>query len=176
METLKITVVGKDLFKLVEQKMELAGINTVNTVSTGMLGNLTTLTIFCEIDQSEVIEKRKKFMKEVKRGLNSTKPQELLDLYNKTSSMVKKELTIEEKDQYKDLYKKKTESSSQKEWKDLDDRQREIGYSVAKRILGESGDVKVITLNINDKKSPYYAKDWIDEIIKDEVRKEIPRQ
>lgn len=119
---------------------------------------------------------KKKFMKEVKRGLNSTKPQELLDLYNKTSSMVKKELTKEEKEQYKDLYKKKTESSSQKEWKDLDDRQREIGYSVAKRILGESGDVKVTTLNINDKKSPYYAKDWIDEIIKDEVRKEIPRQ
>lgn len=62
METLKITVVGKDLFKLVEQKMELAGINTVNTVSTGMLGNLTTLTFFIKMREDEVIKTRKRLL------------------------------------------------------------------------------------------------------------------
>lgn len=61
-ETLKITVVGKDLFKLVEQKMELAGINTVNTVSTGMLGNLTTLTFFIKMREDEVIKTRKRLL------------------------------------------------------------------------------------------------------------------
>lgn len=67
MDELKITIIGKDLFEIVKEKIELAGINTINQAKNGMLGNLTTLTIFCEIDQSEVIEKRKKFMKEVKR-------------------------------------------------------------------------------------------------------------
>ena len=42
MDVLRVTVIGKDLCKIVENYMELAGINTVNTVRTGMLGNLTT--------------------------------------------------------------------------------------------------------------------------------------
>lgn len=62
METIKVTVVGKDLFKLVEQKMELSGINTVNTVSTGMLGNLTTLTFEAKMREDKVIQTRKKLL------------------------------------------------------------------------------------------------------------------
>lgn len=59
METLRITVVGKDLFKLVEHKMMLVGINTVNSVNTGMLGNLTTLTFEIKMREDEVIKTRK---------------------------------------------------------------------------------------------------------------------
>ena len=62
METLRITVVGKDLFKLVEQIMELAGINTVNSVNTGMLGNLTTLTYEIKMRENEVIRLRKRLL------------------------------------------------------------------------------------------------------------------
>lgn len=58
MDILRVTVIGKDLFKLVEKKMELAGIDTVNTVSTGMLGNLTTHTYEIEMREDEVIKKR----------------------------------------------------------------------------------------------------------------------
>ena len=67
MDELKITIIGKDLFEIVKEKLESVDINKVNQAKNGMLGNLTTLTLFCEIDQSEVIEKRKKFMKEVER-------------------------------------------------------------------------------------------------------------
>lgn len=62
METLRITVIGKDLFKLVEKKMELAGINTVNSVNSGMLGNLTTLTFEIKMRENEVISIRKKLL------------------------------------------------------------------------------------------------------------------
>ena len=62
MDILRITVIGKDLFKLVEKKMELAGINTVNTVNTGMLGNLTTLTYEVEMREDEIIRKRGNLM------------------------------------------------------------------------------------------------------------------
>ena len=67
MDELKITIIGKDLFEIVKVKLESVGINKVNQAKNGMLDNSTTLTLFCEIDQSEVIEKRKKFMKEVER-------------------------------------------------------------------------------------------------------------
>lgn len=42
--------------------MELVGINTVNQINTGMLGNLKTLTYIAEIEESDVIEKRKNLM------------------------------------------------------------------------------------------------------------------
>lgn len=62
MDALKVTVVGKDLFKIVENYMELAGFNTVNTVRSGMLGNLTTCTYEIEVREEEVIKKRGKLM------------------------------------------------------------------------------------------------------------------
>ena len=62
MDILKVTVIGKDLFKIVENYMELAGINTVNTVNSGMLGNLTTLTLEAPIREKDVMKKRGKFM------------------------------------------------------------------------------------------------------------------
>jgi len=62
MDILKVTVIGKDLFDIVEKYMELAGINTVNTVNSGMLGNLTTLTMEAPIREEEVIKKRGKLM------------------------------------------------------------------------------------------------------------------
>lgn len=65
MDILRITVVGKDLFKLVERKMELVGINTVNEVNSGMLGNLTTLTYEIEMRESEIINKRKMLLDKI---------------------------------------------------------------------------------------------------------------
>lgn len=62
MDTLRVTVVGKDLFKIVENYMELAGFNTVNTVRSGMLGNLTTCTYEMKVREEEVIKKRGKLM------------------------------------------------------------------------------------------------------------------
>ena len=62
MDVLKVTVIGKDLCKIVEGYMELAGINTVNTVSTGMLGNLTTLTFLIKMREDEVIKTRKRLL------------------------------------------------------------------------------------------------------------------
>jgi len=62
LDILKVTVIGKDLFDIVENYMELAGINTVNTVNSGMLGNLTTLTMEAPIREEEVIKKRGKLM------------------------------------------------------------------------------------------------------------------
>lgn len=62
MDVLKVTVVGKDIFKIVERYMALAGINTVNTVRSGMLGNLTTSTYEIAIREDEVIKKRGRLM------------------------------------------------------------------------------------------------------------------
>jgi len=64
-DILKVTVIGKDLCKIVEGYMELAGINTVNTVRTGMLGNLTTHTYEIAIREDEVIKKRGIFMEKM---------------------------------------------------------------------------------------------------------------
>ena len=62
MDYLRITVIGQDIFKLVQTKCEEAGLNQVNQASTGMLGNLKTLTYIFELDEDEVIQKRKKVM------------------------------------------------------------------------------------------------------------------
>jgi hypothetical protein len=61
-DILRIVVIGKELFKIVEKYMELAGINTVNTVNSGMLGNLIVYTYELEIPADEVIKKRRKLM------------------------------------------------------------------------------------------------------------------
>lgn len=55
-------MVGQDLFPLVKEHIALAGVNTVNQVSTGMLGNLKTLTYEIEMEESDVIETRKRVM------------------------------------------------------------------------------------------------------------------
>lgn len=65
MDILRITVVGQDLFKLVEHKMELVGINNVNQLNTGMLGNLKTLTFEIEMKESEIIKKRAELMDKI---------------------------------------------------------------------------------------------------------------
>lgn len=65
MESLKVTVVGQDLFKLVEHKMELVGINKVNQLNTGMLGNLKTLTFDIKMREDEVIKKRSMLMQKM---------------------------------------------------------------------------------------------------------------
>ena len=65
MDTLKITVVGKDIFKIVEEKLELVDINKVNQVNNGMLGNLKTLTYFIDIPEEKVIKKRAQLMEKM---------------------------------------------------------------------------------------------------------------
>lgn len=62
MDKLKVTVIGQDLFKIAEEKFELAGLNMTYQVNNGMLGNLKTLTYEFLLDEDEVIEKRKKVM------------------------------------------------------------------------------------------------------------------
>lgn len=65
MDVLRVTAVGKDVIKIVEEKFELVGLNTVNTVRNSMLGNLVALTYEFVIDEEEVISKRKQLMEEM---------------------------------------------------------------------------------------------------------------
>lgn len=67
MATLRVTVVGQDIFKVVAEKFELAGINKVNQVNTGMLGNLKTLTYAVEIADIDILEYRKKLSEEMRK-------------------------------------------------------------------------------------------------------------
>lgn len=62
MALLRVTVVGQDLFKIVEEKFEYVGLTMVNQVNNGMLGNLKTLTYIFELQDGEIIEKRKQLM------------------------------------------------------------------------------------------------------------------
>jgi hypothetical protein len=62
MEKLHVTVVGKNIFQLVEKKFELVGINNAKMVKTGMLGNLKILAYEFELEESEVIDVRKRLM------------------------------------------------------------------------------------------------------------------
>jgi hypothetical protein len=64
MEKLRVSVVGLDIVGDVTAIFELVGLTIVNQVNTGMLGNLKMLTYVFDIDESEVIEKRKKLMDE----------------------------------------------------------------------------------------------------------------
>lgn len=59
---LRVTVVGQDLFKIVEEIFSLVGLNTVNQLNNGMLGNLKILTYTFELPEKEVIETRSKLM------------------------------------------------------------------------------------------------------------------
>lgn len=62
MGTLHLTVIGQDIFKIVEEKLELANINTATQVNNGMLGNLKTLTYLFDIDDIDIIAARTKLM------------------------------------------------------------------------------------------------------------------
>ena len=62
MGTLHLTVIGQDIFKIVEEKLELAGINTATQVNNGMLGNLKTLSYLFDIDDIDIIAARTKLM------------------------------------------------------------------------------------------------------------------
>ncbi len=62
MDVLRITVVGNDIFRIVEDKFEEVGLTTANEVRTGMLGNLKTLTYEFVMEEEKVIDTRKRFM------------------------------------------------------------------------------------------------------------------
>ena len=62
MEYLRVTAIGQDIFSIVKEKFELAGINKVNQVNTGMLGNLKTLTFQIEVSPEKVIKMRTALM------------------------------------------------------------------------------------------------------------------
>ena len=65
MDVLRVTIVGQDIFKLVEQKCELVGLNTVNQINYGMLGNLKTLTLSFELPQEKIIKLRTMLMEKM---------------------------------------------------------------------------------------------------------------
>lgn len=69
MDILRVTVVGQDIFKLVEGIFEEVGLNRTNQVNSGMLGNLKILTFLFELKEDEIIEKRQSLMS--KLGENS---------------------------------------------------------------------------------------------------------
>ena len=62
MDILRITVVGNDIFRIVEDKFEEVGLTTANEVRTGMLGNLKTLTYEFVMEEEKIIDTRKRFM------------------------------------------------------------------------------------------------------------------
>jgi len=64
MEKLRVTVVGLDIVDEVTTIFDLVGLTMVNQVNTGMLGNLKILTYEFDLDESEVIAKRKALMDE----------------------------------------------------------------------------------------------------------------
>lgn len=64
MEKLRVTVVGLDIVDEVTTIFDLVGLTIVNQVNTGMLGNLKMLTYEFDLDESEVIAKRKALMDE----------------------------------------------------------------------------------------------------------------
>lgn len=62
MSTLRVTVIGNDIFKIVAEKLELVGINQINKINTGMLGNLKTLTYEIDLEDLDIIGIRKKLI------------------------------------------------------------------------------------------------------------------
>lgn len=74
MAILHVTVVGKDLFKPVLEKLELVSLNPVNEVKTGMLGNLTLLTYAFELSDDELIDKRRQLMDEFMKDTSRFMP------------------------------------------------------------------------------------------------------
>jgi len=67
MDLFRVTIVGQDIFKIVEEILDLVGLNVVNNANYGMLGNLKTLTYTLAVDESEVIEKRKNLIRIIEK-------------------------------------------------------------------------------------------------------------
>ena len=65
METLRVTVIGKDIFKIMERIFEDVELNMTNKVSNGMLGNLKLINYEFELEEVEVIRIRKSLMHEI---------------------------------------------------------------------------------------------------------------
>lgn len=65
MESLRVTIVGQDICKIVTRIFEEVGLNPVNQINTGMLGNLKILTYTFELEDDEIIQKRKNLMNEM---------------------------------------------------------------------------------------------------------------
>ena len=63
MANLRIVVVGQDIFKIVESKLQLVGLNTANEVKYGMLGNLKLLAYTFEVNEMKVIDIRNQLLK-----------------------------------------------------------------------------------------------------------------
>ena len=76
MDVLRVAIVGQDLFKLVTEIFELVGLNPVNQVNTAMLGNLKILTYTFELEEAEIIKKRKELMNKL-----SEDPIRLMPMY-----------------------------------------------------------------------------------------------
>lgn len=64
---LSVTIIGQDLFKVVNEKFRLVDLNPVNQVNTGKFGNLKALTYRFELEEEDVIEKRKALMNELSK-------------------------------------------------------------------------------------------------------------
>lgn len=62
MAAITITIVGQDLFKIVEHLFVLVGFNEINDANLSMLGNLKMLTYEVEVFEEEVIQKRNDFL------------------------------------------------------------------------------------------------------------------
>lgn len=62
MAAMTITIIGQDLFKIVEHLFELVGFNEINDANLSMLGNLKMLTYEVEVFEEEVIQKRNEFL------------------------------------------------------------------------------------------------------------------
>lgn len=65
MDTLTVTIVGQDLFPMLEEKFKLVGLNQPSQVNHGMLGNLKTLTDTYEINKEDIIEVRKNLLQKI---------------------------------------------------------------------------------------------------------------
>lgn len=76
MDILRVSIVGQDISKIMTDIFESVGLNPVNQVNTGMLGNLKMLTYMFELEEGEVIEKRKKLLNAISKD-----PMRLMAMY-----------------------------------------------------------------------------------------------
>ena len=67
MDILNVTIIGQDLFSVMADIFDEIGLNRVNQVNTGMLGNLKILIYKFELEENDVIAKRKALMNRVSK-------------------------------------------------------------------------------------------------------------
>lgn len=70
MDTLIVTVVGQDLFKIVEEKFENVELTYANRINPGMLGNLKISTYEFDLEECEIIRIRKELLCEISEDRN----------------------------------------------------------------------------------------------------------